>query len=1037
MHLFAERYQEVKALGSGMTGKVYLVYDSKTGRECALKVLNPSLGYVKQIEFENFQKEFEILKDLNHPSIAKVYDAGRTDETKRFFIVTEYIKGHDLFAATEEKPIEVIEDLFVQSLRAFNYLHRKKIYHLDVKPQNLLVTNGPNKPTVKVIDFGLANFYERRLAKPQDKDKHIIVGTIAYVSPEIVKGDPHDGRADLYSLGCTFYRAFTRENIFSGEIHEIQEKHVTELPKKPSLLNSNIPGYLDKILLKLLEKNPQDRYATAKDVIEDINISSGKNYEIETSETALSYIPDSGHLLCRKEEFERFTSFYDDRIYTSEFKKKPYVIVTGKRGCGKTRFLEECNNLAKTAFIQTLSWNEFMQLSPDNMPEKCLVLGDDIPVQAKELEYLEVFFEENQILAVLTTAQKEIPVSQENIIELKNFSREQTEEYLLKATGFSRISQEDLDKTYKITNGNPLYLTGVIKILFRKGKAIDRHGNWSQKIYEDLGLNLEEADIEEFIKKGLKDEIDKLQLDIGHSQTLNMLALAGKPTLNDLHSMSGNFSIDDALVRLVEEGILKVDAENLYVFANPLYKEIILDKMDPQEKVEYCDLIAGYYESQKAGSEIILHFRGRGSTPTAADSLLELARLQRKRSAYHLARENLELVCNKPNIETHLRDSALLELGEIHIEVGEYNQAEKYLVQLVESRQKDSKDILFLKGLEQLGVAYQRERNFDKSTQCFEEGLKTIKKHPEFKWLEVAYKNCLASNEIQLGNMEHAEKLFNEAWEIWKTKLNDEERILTIRTEIDNISYLKSDYKKAITYLEDCLKILLNRKELNAYPIILCRLGSIYIKSGQTEKGEELLKDSLNILKDRKMNYGLYRVYNELGNLYYTKKNYEEAIQHYKHAYALSERGAFEVYRYIVAFNIAKAYFTLDQFADSEKYFNFVLGLIDELKDKKDVNAGYHQFISLLYLADIFRQQNRIKEAFDALESSYALLQGADYLKSSEQLYWQRKAVLEKARSNNIGFDEAIQNLQALKKNSPHFNREAFERWNKSYNFKV
>ena len=113
---------------------------------------------------------------------------------------------------------------------------------------------------------------------------------------------------------------------------------------------------------------------------------------------------------------------YDDRIFIQECQKKPYIIISGKEGCGKSRFLEECMNEAKKEFIPTLSWMEFMKLSTEKVPEKCLIVGDNITIQAKELEYLEVFFEKNPILAILTTSQENIPCAAESVINLNNFS---------------------------------------------------------------------------------------------------------------------------------------------------------------------------------------------------------------------------------------------------------------------------------------------------------------------------------------------------------------------------------------------------------------------------------------------------------------------------------------------------------------------------------------------------------------------------------------------------------------------------------------
>src|SRR3990167_649197 len=133
MSLYANRYEKLKTLGRGSSGSVFLVKDQRTGLFCALKVLRSVHGKLTRATLETFKKEFQILKNLNHPSIAKVYDAG-LDETeegvKLFYMATEYVDGEDLFSASEKLSTEQIENLFVQALRAFHYLHTRKIYHL-------------------------------------------------------------------------------------------------------------------------------------------------------------------------------------------------------------------------------------------------------------------------------------------------------------------------------------------------------------------------------------------------------------------------------------------------------------------------------------------------------------------------------------------------------------------------------------------------------------------------------------------------------------------------------------------------------------------------------------------------------------------------------------------------------------------------------------------------------------------------------------------------------------------------------------------
>ena len=159
MSCYANRYESLKSLGAGSAGTVLHVKDIQTGQEYALKTL--SSCDISVTDLESFQSEFDVLRNLNHPNICQVYDAGQDKKKECYYLACELVKGKDLFKATENLPLDRIEELFVQALRAFNYLHQRSVFHLDVKPQNFLVEESDGKLNLKVIDFGFANFHKR------------------------------------------------------------------------------------------------------------------------------------------------------------------------------------------------------------------------------------------------------------------------------------------------------------------------------------------------------------------------------------------------------------------------------------------------------------------------------------------------------------------------------------------------------------------------------------------------------------------------------------------------------------------------------------------------------------------------------------------------------------------------------------------------------------------------------------------------------------------------------------------------------------
>ena len=1013
MSLYANRYEEIKLLGKGATGQVLLVLDKKSGLECALKIFIASSNQVVQSNLESFQSEFDILKNLNHPSIAKVYDAGIAEyeietsggqkQKKEFYISTEYVAGKSLSDAAENFSVEAIESLFVQALRALNYLQNQKVNHLDIKPPNILITTDEsNEPLLKIIDFGFANFYTR--GKTQARESWVIAGSSPYVSPEIIKGESPDARADLYSLACTFYDALTEQPPFTAMSHEeYHEKHLHEKPRPPSTINPKIPLYLDQILLRLLEKEPSKRFPSAQAVIEELNLVSGKFYPIETPKTRFSYLPEKGELIGREKELAKFKEFFEDRFLKGSPEKKPYLIVKGGEGSGKTRFINECKSDSQKKFIHTLSWKDFMSMDPEeNFLKPCFILGDDLKIDSQALELISSVYSSEPILVMLTTSENEIPVDQENIIELKDLDREQTRHYLTKATGLSQIPESILEIIFKHTHGNPLYLSEYVRALFEQGFLRDTYGAWSQQILEDLGTELEKTGTNEFIKKRLTNRLDSFKLNHACWQILSMMALIGKPylkpTKKDIEEMSASIAsdIEDELKQLVSLGILEIDPEHHYVLTNSLYKDIILSKIDAAEKADYCDFIADYYERQGANPDVILYYRGRGNGPLAIQSLFELAAKKREQMSYQDAKDNLQLLVDKNNLNDDSKLKALLELGEINIETGKYEEAEKCFLDVIAHYEKDSKsaDLSLIKAYEKIGISYHRRQKLDLAATFYQRGLNLIQNRPEFLWMEVVLKSRWSRNELAAGKSDQAEKTFLETWQVWKNKLTDEEKVKTLSQDIDVFYFFKGEFAKAISFLEELVEVVARSPHSEAYPITLYKLGRAYLQSGDIKKADSNLELCLSIIKKRKTPHWIHLLYNELGNLSLKKQKLESALDFYQRAFDLARKSPQRIELEIIAYNRGHVLLKMKRHEEAQKYFNFVIKNLSN-KTLQDKPQGDHFVLaSLLGLGAIHRELNQVENAKKYYREAEGLLKKHEYLKDFLPYYQQEVSEL-------------------------------------------
>ncbi|RMH69171.1 MAG: GAF domain-containing protein [Gemmatimonadetes bacterium] len=337
-NLIANRYQVVKTLGSGGMSTVYLVEDVfQDHQQKALKMIRPEVAEAKTIH--RFKNEFRAMAELHHPNLAEVYDYSTTENGECFFTM-EYFHGKDLRDLRGGKGTHKLEDLnydifyaiVVQICRALEYIHSRGMIHYDIKPSNILYSE--TEPVrVKLMDFGLAQELQTK------QDTGTVRGTIYFIAPEMIRRERIDQRADLYSLGVVLYRIVTGTLPFTGKHSaEILKKHVEQPPPSPRRVDLRIPEGLERIILKLLAKNPNDRYASANEIIQAINELTQQEFDLETTETRRSYIL-SGRFVERENELTLLKQSLTDVV--NGICAQPLVLISGGAGMGKDRLIRE------------------------------------------------------------------------------------------------------------------------------------------------------------------------------------------------------------------------------------------------------------------------------------------------------------------------------------------------------------------------------------------------------------------------------------------------------------------------------------------------------------------------------------------------------------------------------------------------------------------------------------------------------------------------------------------------------------------------
>lgn len=651
-----------KNFARGASGQIHLAKDHQ-GKTVVLKFVLEG-GITKDIE--EFKKEYQVLIKFSHPNVARVYHFG--EHEGRFFIVYEFIDGKQFHQAVAGMTPEKMVPFFIQGLEGLEAIHTLGMLHLDIKALNILVTNDLK---VKIIDFGLA------IARENLKSIHIC-GSRPYMAPEMVLRGGIDNRADLFSFACLMYKCTAGRYPFpkraEGESIPKLQAIVEEekRPDPPSRHGSNVPSYLDEIILKGVAKNPDERFGSARAMINALKTHHPEDYK-ESPEALGSYlIPEGENLIGRGAEQKKVMKSLEELLKGRQPAQALFWI-NGEEGLGKTHFLKKIKERAErdlekvsVHFLELpknlgakkekgLEWiQEWIQslrqkladnkkpflLAVDNA-ERLFADKNGADVLLGLFDLLErrfknpELFQENMPLLLCLTGKTKSESVQKTLasaswgceIGLKPFSPEDIKGFL-KATPalkHKKIPTQWVEALYHQTEGNPKELMEILREKDSRGLLFDLNGEILVAQTLDTSMDLaEEEGAPEVTQKRLEGSF--MNLSPRERECLEWMSvwrwqdLLTGVGLSDLQALIPHNHLLPILNRLVSKNLIIHDKkEGTYAFVKYSYLPGFIYQGMPKENVKdrhqkIYETLQKHHGSKKGYDKAILLHQACGTS---------------------------------------------------------------------------------------------------------------------------------------------------------------------------------------------------------------------------------------------------------------------------------------------------------------------------------------------------------------------------------------------------------------------------------------
>ncbi len=908
--------------------------DRLEGTTVALKVLS----ILEPEHIQRFKNEFLLLRRLDHPNIVRVYDFGFGSAGEPYFSM-EYVEGQEWNAFLRPLDYSRFWPVILRICSTLDFLHCKRIIHGDLKPSNILITTSSQGEVIpKFTDFGFAE-----LGRPEESAWW--KGTVCYLAPEIIRGEKYGHQSDLYSLGVLIYESvFGRRPFEEEELMELAKSHLEKevvIPNDPS-----VPRGLKDLILKLLEKDPMDRYFSADDVARQLEKISGLSLPDKDSSLARSLI-SSGDFTGRESQL----SALKETFRQASTQGKTLVLLSGESGVGKTRLLQEFGAWAelegalvariaaarassiRTSLESTLGLLETSS-SPTILVMENLEQADDLSFelvcdsirQAANKKGLFCMTVRND----LTRSEKDKRAryvedeiksrfpEQVRVLKLERLSEGEQKQLVSSMFTWKEKGREILEVMHRKAEGNPILIRRLLESLADDDRFGRQNGGWTVQL--EL---IEGAAAPRTLTRNIEDRLNRLNQD-----ELNLLELASVLGLEfQIHMLEQLSGLDPGTFNKCVQNIL---AERILVpseagsdskrirFLNGFSRDLIHHRIDSSKVQGLHRSIATYLEQrcvsgpENYADQLAEHYY------RAADNELALKYAV-------LAAETTENLADRARAITHYLRA--LELWEDS-----------------SSPHAMPKDKL----LRSLGNHYEADGRYKESIRCFQEALDLIKRGKAVGPDAVRTLTRMARIYGKTGKHQEASSLLHKALEITSQRESSEE-YLSVLIDLAWEKRTTCEYEQALGYLEQAISALQERLPSKEAGAAFNCMAGVYWSLGDYARALENLSQSLDVFEQLGDVEQIADCYIARGLLLRSKGLPNQALEDSQKALALVEKLSDPYRLSVLENNLGIIYMDLNRWDSALECFSKNSELKRQLSDLKGL-ALSHNNIGLIYL---------------------------------------------------------------------------------------